>query len=124
MEYHFCPACGDHLVTRTLPNDKRERQGCASCAFVLYRNSRPSASAIVLRDDGHVLMVRRKHAPFQGQWELPGGFLEVGEHPQDGVVREVEEETGLTVKPRRLVGIYMDEYETTGDCTLNTIYVA
>lgn len=47
-------------------------------------------------DDGHVLLVRiREGYPGAGRWTLPGGGLEHGEHPHDGLVREYEEETGL-----------------------------
>jgi ADP-ribose pyrophosphatase YjhB (NUDIX family) len=50
-----------------------------------------------------VLLVRRGHEPAKGNWSLPGGALELGESLTDGVVREVREETGLTVKPVELV---------------------
>jgi len=54
-------------------------------------------------DRGRVLLVRRGHEPLKGQWSLPGGGLEVGESLTAGVVREVSEETGLTVEPLELI---------------------
>jgi ADP-ribose pyrophosphatase YjhB (NUDIX family) len=57
----------------------------------------------VIVDEGRVLLVRRGTEPMLGQWTLPGGLLEVGEPLLAGVVREVREETGLTVEPIELI---------------------
>ena len=62
-----------------------------------------SVTGIVLRDDGRVLAIKR---PDDGRWVPPGGVLELDETPQDGVAREVYEETGLKVQPLRLSGVY------------------
>jgi len=53
----------------------------------------------VVVDAGRVLLVQRGREPLKGNWSLPGGMLEVGESLHDGVVREVQEETGLRVDP-------------------------
>jgi len=58
--------------------------------------------AVVLRE-GQVLLVRRGREPLRGRWSLPGGVLELGETLVEGVVREVLEETGLRVVPRKIV---------------------
>ena len=57
----------------------------------------------VVVDEGRVLLVRRGTEPLKGQWSLPGGMLELGESLANGVVREVREETGLTVEPIELI---------------------
>jgi 8-oxo-dGTP diphosphatase len=57
----------------------------------------------VVVDEGRVLLVRRGTEPLRGEWSLPGGLLEVGEALSAGVVREVKEETGLTVEPVELI---------------------
>jgi ADP-ribose pyrophosphatase YjhB (NUDIX family) len=57
----------------------------------------------VVVDEGRVLLVRRGNEPLKGHWSLPGGLLELGEPLTDGVVREVREETGLTVEPIELI---------------------
>jgi len=53
--------------------------------------------AIVFQD-GKVLLVRRGREPLKGEWSLPGGRLELGEHLEAAVIREVREETGLIVQ--------------------------
>ncbi len=58
----------------------------------------------------HLLVVRRGNPPFEGQWALPGGYLEVDEDFAPGAVRELEEETGVSLGPDRLrqLGAYGD----------------
>jgi 8-oxo-dGTP diphosphatase len=62
-----------------------------------------AVSAAIIRD-GHVLVVRRARAPARGVWTLPGGVVEAGETLEQAVVREVREETGLTIEPVALAG--------------------
>lgn len=63
----------------------------------------PSVSALIYDDDGRILLVRHSNG---GVWATPGGAIEPDETPQDAVVREVWEETGLTVAPTRLRGVF------------------
>lgn len=62
-----------------------------------------SVAGIVVREDGRVLVIRRDD---NGHWEAPGGVLELDESFEDGVRREVLEETGLAVEVERLTGVY------------------
>lgn len=57
----------------------------------------------VFRDDGRVLAIQRRDS---GQWQPPGGVLELAETFEEGVHREVLEETGITVAVERLTGVY------------------
>jgi 8-oxo-dGTP pyrophosphatase MutT (NUDIX family) len=66
---------------------------------------RPSVSAVIFDRRGRLLLQQRSDG---GQWGLPGGSVEIGESVAAAVVREVHEETGLTVRPRRIVGVYSD----------------
>ncbi len=62
-----------------------------------------SVAGVVVRDDDRVLVIRRDD---NGHWEAPGGVLELNESFEDGVRREVLEETGLNVTVERLTGVY------------------
>lgn len=75
--FKFCPECGHSLSMEASP------QVCTNCGATHWQHSHPCAGALVVRD-GKVLLVRRGVEPFLGQWDLPGGFLEAGEHPRDG----------------------------------------
>jgi len=55
--------------------------------------------------DGRVLLVQRAVEPARGEWSIPGGLLEVGETLAEGVVRELREETGLTVRVVDLIEV-------------------
>ena len=62
-----------------------------------------SVAGVVVRDDGRILVVQRRD---NGRWEPPGGVLELDETFEDGVRREVAEETGVRVEVERLTGAY------------------
>lgn len=118
VDARFCPACGGPLEAQA--RHGHERQVCARCGRVHYRNSKPAVSAIVLRR-GEVLLSRRAREPKRDQWDLPGGFLEAGEPPEAGLARELREETSMAVGSPRLVDVAIGDYA--GEPTLNLIYV-
>ena len=60
--------------------------------------------AIIFDPAGRLLLIKRGHDPGAGLWSLPGGRVEPGESDEQAVVREVAEETGLSVRPGRLAG--------------------
>jgi 8-oxo-dGTP diphosphatase len=121
--YRYCPHCGGKLLNAT--HGRAIRFDCTLCSRPLYENSKPCASAIVVRD-GRVLLARRAVDPLRGYWDIPGGFLEAGEEPESGAVRELLEETGLRVQPRELLGMWIDRYGDGPDSvfTLNIYYLA
>lgn len=63
---------------------------------------------IVAPMEGGVVLIKRKNEPFEGQWALPGGFVDIGETVEDTAVREMKKETGLDVELVRLVGVYSE----------------
>jgi 8-oxo-dGTP diphosphatase len=64
----------------------------------------PCAGAIVRDGAGRLLLIKRGHDPEAGRWSLPGGRIEPGETDAQALVREMREETGLTVVPGPLLG--------------------
>ena len=60
----------------------------------------------VVIEGGKVLLVRRGHAPLEGRWTLPGGLVELGETLEDGLRREVLEETGWTVRVGKQLALF------------------
>lgn len=75
-----------------------------------YDHPRPAVAAdvVLLTSDENprLLLIQRLHPPFQDQWALPGGFVNVGEDPQDAAARELAEETGLTGVPLEQIGAF------------------
>jgi 8-oxo-dGTP diphosphatase len=60
----------------------------------------------VVIDDGRTLLIRRGSEPLRGQWSIPGGTLELGESLEEGVARELLEETGLEVRVLDLIEVF------------------
>ncbi|MEW5939622.1 MAG: NUDIX domain-containing protein [Chloroflexota bacterium] len=87
-------------MTQILYGDRLGREG----------KIRLGCSVAIFDDEGRVLLTRRAD---NGQWCLPSGGMEPGESPSEAAIREVEEETGLTVRVRRLVGVYSDPHQLT-----------
>ena len=63
-------------------------------------------AVVVLEEE--VVLLKRAHSPFEGSWVLPGGFVEPDETTREACVREVNEEVGLNVTTKELVGLYDD----------------
>ena len=60
----------------------------------------------IVIENGRALLIRRGSEPLRGQWSIPGGTLELGESLQEGVARELLEETGLQVRVREMVDVF------------------
>jgi ADP-ribose pyrophosphatase YjhB (NUDIX family) len=68
----------------------------------------------IIVERGRILLVKRGHPPLAGEWSIPGGVLEVGELLREAAVREAREETGLTVEPGEILGVF-DRIIRTGE---------
>ena len=97
-----CPFCGQALIRKWV--EGAERSFCQSCAVPVYENPVPATCTVVL-DRDKVLLVKRKVPPKAGFWCLPGGFMELGERPEQAALRELKEETGLTGTIEMLLGV-------------------
>jgi len=106
-EYRFCPLCATPLVWHTQLEDGGEKQRlrCSACGWTHWNNPTPVLAAIVEDGDGRVLLARNAAWPPQ-MFGLITGFMEAGESPQKGVVREVKEETNLDALETGLIGAY------------------
>ena len=91
--YKFCPADGTRL------EDPRPSSGvtCPMCGRSWYRSSAPAVGAAIVRNRRALVTIRARE-PEKGRLDLPGGFLEVGEHPVDGLVREAREELEVKIE--------------------------
>ena len=107
----FCPYCRTELLSRQIPDGEGPlRRVCSACGFIEWGNSKPTAGGVIVDDQNRALLVRRAVAPSRGLWDIPGGFLEAGEAPEAGSLRELHEETGLHVELVCLLGVFMDTY--------------
>ncbi|MDO5571733.1 MAG: NUDIX domain-containing protein [Bacteroidales bacterium] len=92
-KFKFCPICGS--------NNFKENNGiskkCFDCGFTYYFNPRAATVAIIRNEKGELLTARRAKEPAKGTMDLPGGFIDSYETAEQGVAREVLEETGLKV---------------------------
>ena len=121
--HHFCPCCGGPLKTPAA--QPPAVQVCGVCKRPHYRNAKPCAGVVIMRNH-HVLLVRRAFEPGKGLWDIPGGFLEEAELPELGAQREAQEETGLEVRLLDFLGFYLDTYLFHGEqfTILNIYFVA
>lgn len=118
--YRFCPLCAAALEPLTDGNDAG-RPGCPRGHFVHYENPAATTFAYIERD-GRWLVLRRAHEPCLGEWDLPGGFIEAGETPDESLLREIAEETGLEVEIVGVIGAYAGRYGPAGKHTVDIGY--
>jgi 8-oxo-dGTP diphosphatase len=99
----FCPRCGSHVILAL--SYKRERPVCPSCGWIHFPDPKVAA-AILVEQEGKVLLVRRVNEPFKGLWTLPAGFVDADEDPARAAERECLEETGLSVQVSGILDIH------------------
>ena len=92
-KFEYCPLCGSHHFETNGATSKK----CENCGFEYFMNPSASNVAIIKNVKGEILVERRKQEPAKGMLDLPGGFAQIGETSEEGVCREVMEETGLNV---------------------------
>jgi len=92
-QFSYCPKCGS---TRFEVHNEKSKQ-CADCGFVYYFNPSSATVALIFNERNELLVCRRGKEPAKGTLDLPGGFIDTFETAEEGVAREVKEETGLDV---------------------------
>ena len=98
----FCPRCGTPI---TLENKfGKVRPVCPACGWMHFADPKVAA-AVLVEQDGRVLLVRRVNEPFRGLWTLPAGFVDADEDPASAAARECLEETGLSVRVTRVLEV-------------------
>ena len=107
--YRYCPACATELASLEREEDggPKMRLRCPACDWTHWNNPVPVLAAVVECADqgGRVLLAR--NAAWQGRmFALITGFMEAGETPEDGIRREVAEETSLQAESVELIGVY------------------
>jgi NAD+ diphosphatase len=100
----YCLHCGHELSARNI--NGRDYPACPAknCEYVFWNNPLPVVAAIV-EHEGNVLLARNKAWPPK-IFGLITGFLEKGESPEDGVLREIKEELGLAARLAGMIGVY------------------
>lgn len=91
--FKYCPVCGsEHFEVHNFKSKK-----CRDCGFTYYANPCSATAAFIVNDRDEMLVVRRAKEPAKGTLDLPGGFVDMGETVEEGMIREIKEETGLDV---------------------------
>ena len=105
-EFRFCPQCATplQLLSRLEDGGEKERLRCAVCDYTHWNNPTPVLAAVI-EYQGQILLAR--NAAWDGKmYALITGFMEAGETPQDGIKREIREETNLDTSELNLIGVY------------------
>ena len=105
-EFKFCPNCatGLELIVSLEDGGEKQRLRCVECGWTHWNNPTPVLAAII-QYRGQILLAR--NAAWQHKmYALITGFMEAGESPQEGIAREIKEETDLDASELNLVGVY------------------
>ncbi|NBX22219.1 MAG: NUDIX domain-containing protein [Betaproteobacteria bacterium] len=104
--FKFCPQCATPLAEITLAEDggDKTRLRCPSCEFTHWNNPTPVLAAVI-EYRGQVLLARNAAWPGK-MYALITGFMEAGETPEEGIAREIAEETNLHTSALKLLGVY------------------
>lgn len=101
MKYNFCPLCGKELVMRD-SWDEGEVPYCPVDDVMYFDLPKPCVVVAVVRD--HQILLMKQSYIFKDSKVLVSGYVTTGENVEDTVVREVKEETGLTINNLKYLG--------------------
>jgi len=100
----YCPNCRSELITKEIDGESRQACSNNNCKFVFWNNPVPVVAAVV-ELDGNYIIARNTEWP-TGYFSVIAGYLEKGETPEQAVIRELQEELGLTGIVIRYIGNY------------------
>ena len=109
-QFKYCPKCGS---SRFVEHNAKSKH-CQACGFTYYFNPSAATVALIVNERGEWCVVRRAKEPAKGTLDLPGGFSDMFETSEEGVCREVKEETGLTVDRTEFLCSGPNKYEYSG----------
>ncbi len=92
-KFEYCPVCGCHHFAESTEKSRK----CENCGFEYFVNPSSANVAVIMNGKGELLVEKRRNEPAKGTLDLPGGFADMEETAEEGVCREVKEETGLIV---------------------------
>ncbi len=101
-EVNYCLRCGTPMEDHFVYGDMH--RVCPACEYVHFYDPKVAAVSFVRQDD-HVLLVRRRMNPERGKWALPAGYVNADEDPRQAAIRETQEETGLEIQIVRLLDV-------------------
>lgn len=105
-EWRYCPNCATPLqqIAQMEDGGEKSRLRCPACAWTHWNNPTPVLAAVI-EFEGRILLAR--NAAWSGRrFALITGFMEAGESPQQGIAREIKEETNLDARELHLIGVY------------------
>jgi NAD+ diphosphatase len=105
-EFRFCPHCATELrfIAQMEDGGEKQRLRCPACGYTHWNNPTPVLAAVI-EVQGQILLARNAAWPGK-MMGLITGFMEAGETPEEGIAREIAEETNLTASALALIGVY------------------
>lgn len=103
----FCIVCGGES------SGESNVRKCTKCGKTRFINPIPATGAIIIQDQ-KFLLTKRAFEPAKGKWDIPGGFMNVGETYEDAISREILEELGVEVTAIKYFNSQFDKYEYDG----------
>lgn len=110
-DYKFCPRCGRKLIRKSI--DGRNQLYCSLDNFIFWITPSPSVTIFIVDKNDKVLLIKKT---LNGNWAMPGGYVDWGETPEEATRRELREETGIDYNGdlENIVGAYEDTLDPSG----------
>ena len=106
MNFTYCPACGHKGSVKKTDDTNYE---CVDCQWHFWNNAKAAVGVLLIKN-GQMLFGVRGREPYKGKLDFPGGFVDYNEDPYAAAIREVREETGLTILHPKILLLGTHEY--------------